>query len=126
MSIELTRTPLAMTYEQALMTFRNEVNRKHPPEMTSNNNRSREINEMNNRGPSGGAPGRGRGRASARGTGRGGRGRGRGCGQGNSRGHPNARWVIGTNGRSIEVHASYHFQPDIWNVIPSSEKRRIN
>ena len=71
MSIELTRTPLTMTYEQALMTFRNEVNRKHPPEMTSNNNRSCRINEMNNRGPSGGTPGRGCGRASTRGIGKG-------------------------------------------------------
>ena len=124
MSIELTRTPLIMTYEQALMTFRNEVNRKHPPEMTSSNNRSRRINEVNNRGPGGRFSGRGRGRGNGRGAGRGGRGRGRG--QGNSRGHPDARWVTGTNGRSIEVHASYHFPPEIWNAIPSSEKRRIN
>ena len=34
--------------------------------------------------------------------------------------------MTGTNGRSIEVHASYHFPPEIWNAIPSSEKRRIN
>ena len=30
MSIELTREPLMMTYDQAMMTFRNEVNRKSP------------------------------------------------------------------------------------------------
>ena len=124
MSIELTRTPLTMTYEQALMTFRNEVNRKHPPEMTSNNSRGRRINEVNNRGPGGRSSGRGRGRGGGRNPGRGGRGRGRG--QGSSRGHPDARWVTGTNGRSIEIHASYHFPPDIWNAIPPEEKRRIN
>ena len=34
--------------------------------------------------------------------------------------------MTGTNGRSIEVHVSYHFPPDIWNALPSVEKRRIN
>ena len=76
MSIELTRTPLTMTYEQALMTFRNKVNRKHPPEMTSSNNRNRNINEVNNRGSGGRFSGRGCGRGSGRGPGRGERGRG--------------------------------------------------
>ena len=50
MGIELARIPLTMTYEQALMTFRNEVNRKHPPGMSNNNIRLRSINEVNNRG----------------------------------------------------------------------------
>ena len=48
MSIEITRIPLQMTYEQALMTFCNEVNRKHPPGMSSNNSRPRRVNEVNN------------------------------------------------------------------------------
>ena len=32
----------------------------------------------------------------------------------------------GTNGRIIEIHVSYHFPSDIWNAIPSAEKRRVN
>lgn len=123
MSIELTRTPLMMTYEQALMTFRNEVNRKHPPEIS--NSRSRRINEVSSRGPRG--MGRGRGRGNPRNGGRGGRGpSGRGRGRGTSRGHPNARIVTGTNGRPIEIHPSYNFPPGVWEVIPPAEKRRIN
>ena len=134
MSIELSREPLLMTYEQAVMTFRNEVNSKFPPSMSSNNNRTRRINEMS-RSPGNPRPngynsyGRGRGR------GRGGRfsgrgrngpnGRGPGRGRGQSRGHPDARFVTGTNGRTIEIHPSYNFPTDIWNVIPYAERKRI-
>ena len=60
MSIEITRVPLIMTYEQALMTFCNEVNRKHSPSMSNNNSRSRRVNEVNNRSNRSGN-GRGRG-----------------------------------------------------------------
>ena len=31
MSVELAQDQIILTYEQALMTFRNEVNRKNPP-----------------------------------------------------------------------------------------------
>ena len=110
MSIELTRTPFMMTYEQALMTFRNEVNRKHPPEIS--NSRSRRINEVSGRGPR--ATGRGRGRGNPRNNLRSGRGpSGRGRVRRTSRGHPNARTVAGTNGRPIEVHPSYNFPSNI-------------
>ena len=57
MSIELIRVPLMMTYEQALTTFRNEVNRKYPPGISTNSSRSRRINEVNHRGT---RPNRGR------------------------------------------------------------------
>ena len=127
MSIELTREPLLMTYDQALMTFRNEVNRKFPPGVTTTS-RSRRVNEVTT-GARPGNPGRGRGR------GRGGRFGGRvrgpnnggrsGRGRGSSRGHPNARFITGTNGRTLEIHPSYNFPPDVWNAIPSHEKRRI-
>ena len=122
MSIEITRVPLLMTYEQALMTFRNEVNRKHPPSMSNNNSRSRRVNEVNNRSNRSGS-GRGRGNNNNRNNNnnnRGGRGRGR------SRGHPDARFITGTNGRRLEIHASYNFPPEVWNAIPQAEKRRIN
>lgn len=123
MSIELTRVPLMISYEQALMTFRNEVNRKHPPTMSNSNSRSRRVNEVNNRGsrPSGG---RGRGNNNSRNSnnnrGNAPRGRGR------SRGHPDARFITGTNGKQLEIHASYNFPPEVWNAIPAAEKRKIN
>ena len=44
-NIELSKVPMTMTYTHALATFRNEVNRKFPPDMTNNNNRARRINE---------------------------------------------------------------------------------
>ena len=33
LEIELSRTPMTMTYEQLLSLFRNMVNQKHPPQM---------------------------------------------------------------------------------------------
>ena len=125
MSIELAHIPLMMTYEQALMTFRNEVNRKHPPGMTNNNNRTRRINGVNNRGPrynNGRGRGRGSGYNSNNNISRGGPARGRG----RSRGHPDARFITGTNGRRLEIHASYNFPPEVWNAIPHAERRQIN
>ena len=128
MSIELTREPLLMAYAQAMMTFRNEVNRKLPYS-TTGNIRSRRINEASTGSRFSSSPGRGRGR------GRGGRFSGRGRGpssggrsgrdRGGNRGHPNARFINGTNGRTLEIHPSYNFPPDIWNVIPANEKRKI-
>jgi hypothetical protein len=51
--IELARIPMTMTYEQALAAFRNEVNRKFPPQMSSTTKTRRHINEV------GGGRGRG-------------------------------------------------------------------
>ena len=125
MGIELARIPLTMTYEQALMTFRNEVNRKHPPGMSSNNIRSRRINEVNNRGNrSSSVRGRGRGPNNYTGnlSNRGGPPRGRG----RSRCHSDVRFITGTNGRRLEIHTSYNFPTDVWNAIPHAERRRIS
>ncbi len=48
LEIELSRTPMMMTYEQALSLFRNMVNQKHPPQMGAAQNRvRRNINETN-------------------------------------------------------------------------------
>ena len=81
--IELARVPMTITYEEALNTFRNQVNLKFPPELSSqhNRNRVRRINETNSRSRSGFRGGRsGRGgrfhRGGGRFHGRGGRGRG--------------------------------------------------
>jgi hypothetical protein len=121
-NVELNRDPVTITYAQALSVFRDEVNRKFPPEVSNNNSRARRVNETNT-GGRGGRGGRGRG-----GRGRGGRGRGRGergDGRSRNRGHPNARNVTGNDGNQIEVHASYNFPAHVWNNIPSAEKERL-
>ena len=108
--IELTKTPVTMTYAMALANFRNEVNQKFPPEMAPANRRTRRINQT----------GRGRGREGR------GRGRGRGSGRGRGgRGHPEARYVTGSDGKTYEVHASYKFDSNVWSNLPQSERNRI-
>ena len=65
LEIELSRTPMIMTYDQALALFRNMVNQKHPPQMGAAQNRvRRNVNEVSS----------GRGRGGRGGYGRGGRG----------------------------------------------------
>jgi hypothetical protein len=60
-SIELSRQPVTLIYEQALATFRNEVNRKFPPLMASATRTRRSINETASQGRGrGGRFGRGR------------------------------------------------------------------
>ena len=53
-NIELIRTPVTITYDQALTASRNQVNQKSPPEVSSSNSRARRINQV-------GTHGRGRG-----------------------------------------------------------------
>ena len=49
--LELDKKPLTITYENALAAFRNQVNHKFPPELSSSNNRrTRRINEAGTRG----------------------------------------------------------------------------
>jgi hypothetical protein len=75
LEIELSCTPMNVTYNQALALFRNMVNQKHPPQMDAVQNRSRRhVNEVS-------TAARGRGRGDCGCGGRGGRGRG---GRGNS------------------------------------------
>ena len=121
-NIELTKSPVTMTYQQALMSFRNEVNRKFPPEMSTNNVRARRVNEVTR----GGRSGRGSGRFGQRGgRGRSQYGRGGKTGRGPGRGHPDARFITGIDGKTIEVHPAYNFSPLIWNNLPQMEKKRI-
>ena len=71
-NIELTKTPMTITYEQALSNFRNEVNRRSRPQMSnpSGTRERRSLREMNT------SDGRSRGRSRGRGRGNPGRGRG--------------------------------------------------
>ena len=80
--LELTKTPVTITYENALAAFHNQVNQKSLPELSSGNNiRTRRINETVTRGGGRGGIFQGQVR---RYQGRGGRGRFGGCGMGRS------------------------------------------
>mmetsp|Transcript_12713 Transcript_12713/g.18111 ORF Transcript_12713/g.18111 Transcript_12713/m.18111 type:complete len:460 (-) Transcript_12713:4106-5485(-) len=114
-SIELSRQPETLTYNQALATFRNEVNRKFPLEVSSNNTRTRRVNEVQSRNG-------GSGRSD------------RGCHSGRGGGRWNNKWphsregariITGTDGKIIEVHPSYNLFPDIWNKIPEAERTKL-
>ena len=120
-NIDLTRTPVTMTYEQALASFRNEVNRKFPPDLTSVA-RSRRMAEIDSHHMGGRGRGRGRGRFNGRG-----RGRGR-SGRGGGRNYPKdgARYITGINGESIEVHPAFSFTDDEWYNIPPEERRKLS
>ena len=48
-NIEITKTPMTMTYENALAAFRNEVNNHHPPRINTHNVTRRQIRETNQR-----------------------------------------------------------------------------
>ena len=79
-NVELDITPVNLSYENALAAFRNQVNHKYPPELsTSNNRRPRRLNEVDSMGVSRVGCFQGRGRGHCGGRGRRGRG-GRFCG----------------------------------------------
>ena len=121
-SIEMTRIPVTLTYEQALSSFRNEVNRKFPPEM-SNNKTRRHINAVDRGGRDGG---RGRG---GRFNGRGGRsGGGRssgGRGRGQQRSRQDSSFITLTDGKVIEAHPSFNFTPDQWGKMQPQDKDNL-
>ena len=116
-NVELTRIPVTMTYAQALTSFRNEVNQKFPPQMTTQQRYRRNISSTQGRGDRG---------QSGRGRGRGGRGRGRGRGGGRGNRRPQGvRYITATDGQTMEVHASYKFSAEDWERLPREEKNRI-
>ena len=50
-NLELAKTPVTIKYENELAAFRNQANQKFPPELSSSNNRrTRRINEASNNG----------------------------------------------------------------------------
>ena len=50
-NLELARTPVNLSYDDALTAFINQVNQKYPPEpSTSNNRRPRRVNEVDSMG----------------------------------------------------------------------------
>ncbi len=117
--IELNRRIVNYTYDEALLAFRTEVNRKFPPGASASRIK-RTIQELegrshhgsrNDHGGRGYRGGRGRGRFGGRGRGRyGGRGRGRGRGSHSGRG----RWITLTDGQQIEYHPAKHYPDEIF------------
>ena len=126
-NLELAKTPVTITYENELTTFRNQVNHKSPPEFSSSNSRKKSrINEASTRGSGRGgifqvqgrryqghvrrgiSGGRGRGRS---GSGHGGRGNHR-------RSRKDAQMVQYNYVSQLEVHLSYDFTNDEWHRLP--------
>jgi hypothetical protein len=109
LEIELSRTPMTVTYEQSLALFRNMVNQKHPPQIGGAQHRvRRNINEANT-----GRGGRNQGRGGYGRGGRGGRGTGRG-GRGVQRTRSDSRMITLTDGSQIEYHASFSFPRHVY------------
>ena len=121
LEIELSRTPMTMTYEQSLALFRNMVNQKHPPQMGAAQNRvRRQINETNS-----GRGGRGQHRG---GYGRGGRGGGRNSGRGGGRHRQtrtDSRMITLTDGSQIEYHASFSFPRHVYMKFKPEDKETL-
>jgi hypothetical protein len=118
--IDLARIPMTITYEQALAAFRNEVNRKFPPQMASTMKAQRHINKVSG--------GRGRGARFGR-TDHGGHEQGR-KGRGGNRGRPAKKrsdnsFITLSDGQEVEYHASFHFPPAIFNKMKDADRERM-
>ena len=62
-NLELDRTPVNLSYDDALTIFRNQVNQKYPPELSTSNNRiPGRMNEVDSMGGNRGGRFQGRGR----------------------------------------------------------------
>ena len=116
--VELTRHPITYTYDQAMLAFRTEVNRRFPPGSSAAKVR-RTIQQLEGDRP------QGRGYYGGRGRGRGGRGRGRGRGRG-GRGYysnnENAKTVTGKDGKKYDVHPKWNLASHIYNQLTDETK----
>ena len=139
LNLELNRIPITMTYATALKTFRDEVNRKFPPDLSSGPNRVRRVQETGQGGRGGrgqrdrgrGGRDRGRGRGD-RGRGRGGRQYGRGRGQRdqgnpppNYHPRPGSRNIVMIDGTQMAIHPAVQYSPDVWYNIPEPERENL-
>jgi hypothetical protein len=117
LEIELSRTPMTITYEQALSLFRNMVNQKHPRQMGAAQHRvRRNVNEVSSgRGGRGGRGGHGRGGCGGRHGGRGGRGT-------PHQTRTDSRFITLTDGQQIEYHPSFKFSRDVFLKMKQEDK----
>jgi hypothetical protein len=107
LNLEMARVPMTLTFSMALTAFRNEVNRKFPPEVSTNTRRvSRQVRQVQ----------------------RGGRGRG---GKGNRYGNKPAKTrtdsdlITLTDGKQIEYHPSFKFPSNVFAKFKDSDKERL-
>ena len=100
-----------MTYEQALSSFWNEVNRKFPPNLGGSNNSRRSIRELNRigRGIRGGRGGRG----------------GRGRNVQPKRQRDDSKLITFTDGQRIEFHPYFTFSSNVYNKMKDSDKDEL-
>ena len=126
LATEMNKTPMTLTYANALQLYRNEVNRRNPPDM-SNNPRNRKNNRRSIHEVRGG---KGRNFQGGRGRGRGGRGRGRGRGgrhyNNNKRNNTGATTVTCTDGSIAEVHPAAFIDNATWNKLPNNVKTTLS
>ena len=115
-NIELTKTPMTMTYDRALATFRNEVNRRNPPQMShsTSSRERRSVREMNSNDNRGRRRGRGRGY-------HGGRGRGNWVHKTRS----DSSIITLTDGQKIEYHPSFSFPSHVFQKMKQVDKDRL-
>jgi hypothetical protein len=122
--LQLAKDPFTITYDEALASFRNQVNLKNPPELSSQSNRSHTCcsSELTTCG----GRGRGRfGRGGRRRHGRGCGGRGRGRNSNGCRSRTDTRMVKCTDRKEVESYASLKFSDEVWAVLPEAERNRI-
>jgi hypothetical protein len=111
---ELSRTPMSVTYDQALALFRKMLNQKHPPQMNATHNRTRRnINKVTSGRGKSGRGGHGRGGRGGRHGGRGGRG---------TRTRTDSRMITLTDGTQIEYHASFNFPRHIYLKMKQDDR----
>ena len=115
-NIELTKTPMTMTYERALATFRNEVNMRNPPQMsqTASGRERRSLREMTSYDNRGRCRGRGRGN-------HGGRGRGNWVHKTRS----DSSIITLTDGQKIEYHPSFSFPAHVFQKMQQGDKDKL-
>ena len=116
-NIELSKTPMTMTYNTALAAFRNEVNNRHPPRIIPTVPTRRHIRETSQ-----GGRGTGSGRFQ-----RGGRGRGGRTGRRSSSYIPktksDSKILILTDGEKIEGHHTFRYPWHVWKKIKPEDKQ---
>ena len=117
LNIELTKVPMTMTYDRALAIFRNEVNRKNPPQLSNNpsNRERRSLREVNTHD----------GKNRYRGRGRGKNNHGKGRGNWVQKTRSDSSIITLTDGQNIEYHPSFSFPSHVFQKMKQADKERL-
>ena len=132
--VELNRSQINYTYEEALLAFRTEVNRKFPPGASASRIK-RTVAQLesqhggrggryNHRYGRGGGRGRGFGRGRAN-SGRFGRGPGKGRGGRSSSRSIQPKLITLVDGSQIEYHPAWRFEDHIFEKFTSEQKEML-